>query len=107
MAHTASTSPTAPDIQEIVRQVIHELRRGVAGNAGPTAPQSAAASIRTEPSSHAGRHGVFDSVDEAVTASQAAFEQLEKLGMEGRRKAIAHIRRISIDDAEELGRMEF
>ena len=107
MAHTASTSPTAPDIQEIVRQVIHELRRGVAGNAGPTAPQSAAASIRTEPSSHAGRYGVFDSVDEAVTASQAAFEQLEKLGMEGRRKAIAHIRRISIDDAEELGRMEF
>jgi len=107
MAHTASTLPTAPDIQEIVRQVIDELRRGAAHNAGPTASQSAAASIRTEVHSHAGRHGVFDSVDEAVTASQAAFEQLEKLGMEGRRKAIAHIRRIAIDDAEELGRMEF
>ena len=53
------------------------------------------------------RHGIFTGVDEAVVAAQEAFEQLERLGVEGRRKAIAHIRRISIDDAEELGRMEF
>ena len=59
------------------------------------------------PVSFAGRHGIFASVDEAVRASQEAFEQLEKLGLEGRRKAIAHIRRISIEDSAELGRMEF
>jgi aldehyde dehydrogenase len=55
----------------------------------------------------AGAHGVFSSVDEAVQAATDAFEQLERLGIEGRKKAISHIRRIAIEDAEELGRMEF
>lgn len=46
-------------------------------------------------------------MNEAVAASQEAFEQLERLGLEGRRKAIGHIRRISIEQCEELGRKEF
>ena len=99
------TIATAPDIREIVRQVIAELRSAAPVSAGVTTP-----AVATSPAgsgSFAGRHGIFDSVDDAVTAAQEAFEQLERLGMEGRRKAINHIRRISIDDAEELGRMEF
>ena len=94
------TPTTAPDIADIVRQVIAEL------TASSKAPAAAAAPAATG-GSFAGRHGVFASVDEAVAAAQEAFEQLERLGIEGRRKAIDHIRRISIDDAEELGRMEF
>ena len=99
------TIATAPDIREIVRQVIAELRSAAPVSAGVTTP-----AVATSPAgsgSFAGRHGIFDSVDDAVTAAQEAFEQLERLGMEGRRKAINHIRRISIDDSEELGRMEF
>ena len=99
------TIATAPDIREIVRQVIAELRSAAPASAGVTTPAVAASPAGS--GSFAGRHGIFDSIDDAVTASQEAFEQLERLGMEGRRKAINHIRRISIDDSEELGRMEF
>ena len=99
------TPTTAPDIASIVRQVIAELKSQAAPPAAH--PATAAASPSAAGGSFAGRHGVFDSVDEAVLAATEAFEQLERLGVEGRRKAIAHIRRISIADAEELGRMEF
>ena len=87
-------STASPDIESIVRQVIAELRV-----APPAAPPSSG--------SLSGAHGVFGTVDEAVRAAQEAFEQLTRLGMEGRKKAIAHIRRIAIADAEELGRSEF
>ena len=92
---------SSQDIRAIVQQVIAELR----GASAPGAPTPSLSPVA--PVSFAGRHGIFASVDEAVRASQEAFEQLEKLGLEGRRKAIAHIRRISIDDSVELGRMEF
>jgi aldehyde dehydrogenase len=96
------SATATPDIASIVRQVIAEL-----SHAGSATPPPSAAAAPGGASTHTGAHGVFGSVDEAVRAAHEAFEQLEKLGMEGRKKAIAHIRRIAIDDAEELGRMEF
>ena len=95
---TTPTTPTAPDVAALVRQVIAEITAGPQ----PSPPPAAA-----RPASHANAHGLFDSVDEAVRAAQAAFEQLEAQGVEGRRRAIAHIRRIAIEDAEELGALEF
>jgi aldehyde dehydrogenase len=97
-----TTAPAPADIATIVRQVIAEL-----SHAG-----SAAAPLSTGPGpvgagSLSGAHGIFSTVDEAVRAAQEAFTQLSDLGIEGRKKAIAHIRRIAIEDAEELGRMEF
>ena len=101
MPYPMSTA-TTPDIAAIVRQVIAEITS--ANGARPAvAPKEAAGTA----GSFAGAHGVIGSVDEAVRAATEAFEQLERLGVEGRKKAIAHIRRIAIDDAEELGRMEF
>jgi len=86
-----------PDVAAIVRQVIAELmKNGAPPPGGPVAARS-----------FAGRHGIFGSVEEAVTAATEAFHQLERLGIEGRRRAVAHVRRIAIADAEELGRMEF
>jgi aldehyde dehydrogenase len=96
---TATASPT--DIAAIVRQVIAELSQ-----AGSPAAKPAAAPPATG-GTHVGANGVFGSVDEAVAAAGEAFHQLERLGVEGRKKAIAHVRRIAIEDAEELGRMEF
>ena len=81
-----------PDINSIVRKVIAQLRSAGGPVTGPTA---------------AGQNGVFATVDEAVSAATDAFHQLEQLGMEGRKKAVGHIRRIAIEDAEELGRMEY
>ena len=106
-----STTPATPDIAHIVRQVIAELAAGAPqsrnGHAGSMAAQPSTASGPHGASSLTGAHGVFGGVDEAVRGAQEAFEQLERLGVEGRKKAIAHIRRIAIDDAEELGRLEF
>jgi len=90
-----------PDIAAIVRQVIAELTAPGTSTPRPAVAAPAAAD------SFAGAHGIFSSVDEAVAAATEAFRQLERLGVEGRKKAIAHVRRIAIDDAEELGRMEF
>ncbi|MFZ4638418.1 MAG: aldehyde dehydrogenase family protein, partial [Pirellulales bacterium] len=96
------STATTPDIAAIVRQVIAEIAAG--GAVRPSAPAPIAAHSS---GSFAGANGVFGSVDEAVRAATDAFEQLERLGVEGRKKAIAHIRRIAIDDAEELGSLEF
>ena len=96
------STATTPDIAAIVRQVIAEIAAG--GAVRPSAPAPTAAHSS---GSSAGANGVFGSVDEAVRAATDAFEQLERLGVEGRKKAIAHIRRIAIDDAEELGALEF
>jgi aldehyde dehydrogenase len=98
----STATPHAPDIAAIVRQVLEQL-----GASGAVPPRPAVAPAPPAAESFAGANGVFGSVDEAVRAATEAFEQLERLGVEGRRKAIAHIRRIAIDDAEELGRMEF
>ena len=54
----------------------------------------------------AGRWGLFDDANEAVAAARKAFEQLRTRPMEDRSKAIEHIRRISVDQAVELGTME-
>jgi aldehyde dehydrogenase len=55
---------------------------------------------------YAGRFGIFTCVDEAVAAATEAFDQLSKRTIEDRKRVIDHIRRISIDQAVELGTME-
>jgi aldehyde dehydrogenase len=98
----STIAPAPADIATIVRQVIAEL-----SHAGSTAAPPSFASGPVGGGSLTGAHGIFSTVDDAVRAAQQAFEQLSELGIEGRKKAITHIRRIAIDDAEELGRMEF
>jgi aldehyde dehydrogenase len=50
--------------------------------------------------------GVFDDVNAAVEAASIAQREFEKRGLDERRKAIDRIRRICIDQAEQLGREE-
>jgi aldehyde dehydrogenase len=57
-------------------------------------------------STAAGQHGVFYDADSAVTAARSAFEQFRGRTLEDRKRVIDIIRRISIDNAEELGQME-
>lgn len=80
--------------EELIRSVVSQVIREVRGaSAAPTAGA-------------AGRYGIFDDANEAVAAARRAFEQLRERSMEDRKKAIAHIRRISIANCEELGTME-
>ncbi len=85
-------------IRSVVSQVLNEVRSQ--NNAAP------AKSAPTGIESYAGRNGVFDSVDEAVAAARAAFEELSERPVEHRRRIIDHIRRISISQSVELGTME-
>ena len=53
-----------------------------------------------------GRFGLFTDVDQAVAAAREAFERLSRRTIEDRKRIIAHIRRIAIDQRVELGTME-
>lgn len=80
-------------IRNVVAQVLNEV--------GPM-PSSAG-----ETSSAAGgQYGIFYDADSAVRAARAAFEQLRQRSVEERKQVIDIIRRISIDNCEELGLME-
>jgi aldehyde dehydrogenase len=78
-------------IKNVVEQVLKQLGTGAHATNGH----------RTS-----GRHGVFHDVNEAVEAATAAFDQLSERTIEDRKRAIDHIRRISIDQCVELGTME-
>jgi aldehyde dehydrogenase len=78
-------------VHNVVQEVLSQMRNGrVALSNGKT------------------RHwGVFDDVDSAVAAAAEAQKQFEARGLEDRRKAVACIRRICIQQADSLGREEF
>lgn len=86
-------------IRSVVSQVIQEVRSGQAANGKASGGQA------TSSSAH-GKHGLFTCANQAVAAARTAFEQLRTRPMEDRKKAIEHIRRISISQAVELGTME-
>ena len=83
--------------EDLIRSVVSQVIQEVQGDAA-TRPSSVAVG--------SGRFGQFDCADEAVAAARIAFERLRERPMEDRKKAIDHIRRISIDQAVELGTME-
>lgn len=77
-------------IRDVVAQVLAEV-----GQAPPV-----------NGSSYAGRNGIFNDPEEAISAAREAFERLSEQGLEARKRIIDHIRRISIDQCVELGTME-
>lgn len=81
--------------ESLIRDVVTQVLAQMNGAAPPCACHS-----------HAGRYGVFTSVNEAVEAATEAFEQLSERSIEDRKRVIDHIRRISIDQSVELGTME-
>ena len=76
-------------IRNVVTQVLAEV--------GRTSSASIAAT---------GQRGIFQNVDQAISAAGEAFLELGRQGMEARRRVIEIIRRISIEQSEELGTME-
>ncbi len=82
-------------IRSVVTQVLSEVRRN---GSAPSAGSSTGSSSE--------RFGLFTCADRAAAAARRAFEQLRTRPMDDRKKAIDHIRRISIASAVELGTME-
>jgi aldehyde dehydrogenase len=84
--------------EELIRSVVHQVLTQMGGPAG-----SATNGAGRRPSGH---FGVYPTADAAVSASEAAFQQYRKRPLDDRRKVIACIKRICVDEAEELGRLE-
>ncbi len=82
--------------EELIRDVVEKVLTRMGTTAVPARSGSG----------YSGRHGVFDCVDEAVSAATDAFEQLSERTLEDRKRIIDHIRRISMDQCVELGTME-
>jgi aldehyde dehydrogenase len=80
-------------IRSVVQQVLSQM--GTAPNGHPAAP-----------SGPSGRYGVYPTADAAVKAAEAAFEVYRSRPLADRKKAIDAIRKICVEQAEELGRAE-
>ena len=73
---------------------------------GPACGERQRPGLRPVGGGYQGRFGLFTDVNEAVAAAREAFERLSRRTLEDRRRIIAHIRRIAIDQCVELGTME-
>src|SRR5215470_321972 len=82
--------------EAVIRSVVEEVLARIGTTAPPTRSGRG----------QAGRHGIFTDVDQAVAAATEAFHRLSERTIEDRRRAIDHIRRISIEQCVELGTME-
>ncbi|MHB1423247.1 MAG: aldehyde dehydrogenase family protein [Gemmataceae bacterium] len=80
-------------IRGVIQQVLARMRNG-------QVPAS------LSQNGHAGQRGVFGDVESAVAAAREAQKEFEARGLEDRRKAVACIRAICSERAEELGREE-
>ena len=79
-------------IRGVVQQVLAQVRNGKAAPSANGKPSAA--------------RGVFQDVNQAVAAATEAQRRFEARGLDDRRKAVACIRRICTQRAEELGREE-
>lgn len=85
---------TATD--DLVRNVVSQVLAQMKGRGAVTASRNG----------HSGQRGVFQDVESAVAAAAKAQREFERRGLEDRRKAVACIRNICLERAEELGREE-
>jgi aldehyde dehydrogenase len=83
-------------IRGVVQQVLAGMRNG-------SAPAPAPA---RNGNGHAVRRGVFGDAEAAVAAATAAQRAFERRGLDDRRKAVACVRKICLEQAEALGREE-
>ncbi|HEV3122587.1 MAG TPA: aldehyde dehydrogenase [Isosphaeraceae bacterium] len=84
--------------EDLIRSVVHEVLAQMGGPALGSANGDArrpAASL-----------GVFPTVDAAVAAAEAAFQEFRTRPLADRNKAVECIKRICVEEADELGRAE-
>ncbi len=112
-------SPVDPgEVDAILQRVRARFAAGgVAASASqpaqPTQPAQTAPTPSASPQSRPRRGsiaesealGIFDSIDAAVSAAEAAYEEYEAIGLDGRFRLVAAIRRAMERDAAELARM--
>lgn len=82
--------------EQLVSKVVSEVLSRLYSQ--PAAPAKSGSS---------GSFGVYESMDDAAEAAHASFEKLREQGVSARRKAIAVIRKLCVQHAQEWGEIEF
>ena len=112
------SSPLQLD-EQALRAVVEDVMRGLGRSpvlspapspsaaGGPGAPRAATATSASRVSGKGGRFGVFEDVNEACAAAQAAFEQLREKGVAGRAKVVEIVKEMVTAKAVEWGKYEF
>ncbi len=80
-------------IQAIVAEVVRRIGTPTTG-----------APIVSTPKYSAGRSGLFDDVDAAVKAAHDAYDQLHRVPVHVRQRAIENMRQVTLDNLEEMSR---
>lgn len=101
-------------IRDVVTEVLGRLGHPVSSNSAPAAPagQSANGSCQchgkssTATTGFRGKYGVFQDANEACAAAHEAFLQLQKKGMEARRKIVSLVKQMAEANAQNWGRIE-
>ncbi len=102
-------------VRDMVEKVLQTIQSGWGSRQAPTPGKSAPPPVTTgyigvqaaAATAGGGRLGQFTDVDEAVAAARAAQATLVRRSLAQREEICNVIRRICIDQAEELGRMEY
>jgi aldehyde dehydrogenase len=84
--------------EDLIRNVVQEVLAQMGGGAFATNGKVHSGS--------SGNLGAFSKVDDAVMAAEAAFQVFKTRPVDDRRKAVDCIRKICVEQAEELGRAE-
>ncbi len=93
-------------IRSVVAQVLAEVGPMPPGHSGNGHGGNGHRGNGNSGNGHGGKHGIFYDAESAVTSARAAFEQLRDRPLADRKRIIDIIRRISIENCEELGLME-
>ena len=81
--------------EDLIRSVVQQVLTQMGTGAAPLGNGRAAGTL-----------GVFPTADAAVAAATDAFEEYRTRPLADRQKAVNYVRRICVEQAEELGRME-
>ncbi len=85
-------------VSKVVSEVLKRLRNQQSATVPSVAPSAPTAS---------GSYGVYEDMNAACDAAQRSFDKLRAAGVSARKKAIAVIRRLCVEKADEWGRIEF
>jgi len=101
--------------EQALRAVVEDVMRSLGRSpvlspapapSAPAAPAAPSAAPARAPA-RGGRFGVFEDVNEACLAAQAAFEQLREKGVAGRAKVVEIVKELVTANAVEWGKFEF
>ncbi|WP_337173389.1 aldehyde dehydrogenase family protein [Paludisphaera sp.] len=90
--------------EDLIRNVVQQVLTQMGTGGAPTNGNGNGSVAAKAPSG--GDLGVFSTVEGATTAAESAFKAFRDRPLEDRRKAIAVIRKICVEQADELGRLE-